>query len=126
MRSPEPAAASGEPRRAPVTVRLRAWLGSLPLQQRVGYLTTTAVALAVALAALGGWTSVRASLYAGVDTGLVGIATTLMVPVGQDISNLGGLTDRALRAGNVSVAAVRADGEVLYVPDDARPPRARC
>ena len=115
-----PAEVSGASRRASVPTRFRAWLGSLPLQQRVGYLTTTAVALAVALAALAGWTTVRASLYASLDDSLVDVAATLMVPVGQDITNLGGLTERALRSGNVSVAAVRADGQVLYVPDEGQ------
>jgi len=105
-------------RRAAVVERFRTWLGLLPLQRRVGYLTTTAVALAVALAALAGWVTVRASLYASLDNELIDVATSLSVPVTQDITNLGGLTDRALRAGNISVAVIRADGTILYVPDE--------
>jgi len=98
--------------------RFRTWLGLLPLQRRVGYLTTAAVALAVALATLAGWTTVRASLYASLDSELVDVASSLSVPAAQDISNFGGLTERTLRAGNISVAAVRADGTVYDVPDE--------
>src|SRR3954471_6717920 len=103
---PKPVSAgrADRPRRASVLDRFRSWLSLLPLQRRVGYLTTTAVALAVALAALAGWMTVRASLYASLDTELVDVATSLSVPVTQDITNLGGLTERALRAGNISVA----------------------
>jgi two-component system sensor histidine kinase MprB len=101
-----------------VVARMRGWLGLLPLQRRVGYLTTAAVALAVALATLAGWTTVRASLYASLDSELVDLASSLSVPAAQDISNLGGLTERTLRAGNISVAAVRADGTVYNVPDE--------
>ena len=107
------------PRRATVVERFRTWLGLLPLQRRVGYLTTTAVALAVALAALAGWMTVRASLYASLDSELVDVATSLSVPVAQDITNFGGgVTERALLAGNISVAAIRADGAILYVPGE--------
>ena len=105
-------------RRGSVAERFRGWLGLLPLQRRVGYLTTAAVALAVALASLAGWATVRASLYATLDSDLVDVATSLSVPAAQDISNLGGLTERSLRAGNISVAAVRSDGKEYHVPDE--------
>jgi two-component system sensor histidine kinase MprB len=105
-------------RRNSLAVRFRAWLGLLPLQRRVGYLTTAAVALAVALASVAGWMTVRASLYASLDSELVDVATSLSVPAGQDIDNLGGLTERSLRAGNISVAAIRSDGKIFYVPDE--------
>src|SRR4029450_11167952 len=50
---------------------------------------------------------------------MIETATSLAVlPVAQDIRTLGGLTERALRAGNVSVAAIRTDGEVFTVPDE--------
>ena len=55
--------------------------------------------------------TLRISLYRALDQELVETATSLAaVPVAQDIRTLGGLTERALRAGNVSVAAMRADG----------------
>ncbi|WP_232506101.1 sensor histidine kinase [Microlunatus flavus] len=93
-------------------------MGTLPLQRRVGYLTTTAVAVAVALTSLAGWLTVRASLYTSLDDELLEVASSLTVPASQDITNLGGLTERALRAGNISVAAVRSDGRAFYVPDE--------
>ncbi len=98
--------------------RLHRRLSSLPLRRRVAYLTTVAVALAVAATSVAGYLTLRVSLYRALDSELVDIATSLSVPVAQDIRSLGGLTERALRAGNVSVAAVRADGEVFYVPDE--------
>ena len=99
--------------------RLRAWLRALPLQRRVAYLTTVAVALAVALTSVAGYLTLRVSLYRALDAEMVETATQLaVVPVAQDIRILGGLTERALRAGNVSVAAIRTDGEVFNVPDE--------
>jgi two-component system sensor histidine kinase MprB len=102
-----------------VPTRLRAWLRSLPLQRRVAYLTTVAVALAVAATGAAGYVTLRVSLYQALDQELVDTATSVAaVPVAQDIRTLGGLTERALRAGNVSIAAVRADGQIFYVPDE--------
>src|SRR6476659_697471 len=99
--------------------RLRAWLRSFPLQRRVAYLTTVAVALAVAATGVAGYVTLRVSLYQALDQELVDTATSVAaVPVAQDIRTLGGLTERALRAGNVSVAAIRSDGEIFYVPDE--------
>jgi two-component system sensor histidine kinase MprB len=98
--------------------RLRQAFRSLPLQRRVAYLTTVAVALAVAATGIAGYVTLRFSLYNALDDELTEIATSLAVPVAQDIRNLGGLTERALRAGNVSVAAVRSDGAIYYVPDE--------
>lgn len=110
-------------------IRIRQWLAglldrlrktprSLPLQRRVAYLTTIAVALAVAGTSVAGYLTMRYSLYRTLDAELTEIATSLTEPVAQDIRNLGGLTERALRAGNISVAAVRADGTIFYVPDE--------
>jgi two-component system, OmpR family, sensor histidine kinase MprB len=99
--------------------RLRAWLRAWPLQRRVAYLTTIAVALAVAVTSVAGYVTLRISLYRALDAEMIETATSLaVVPVAQDIRTLGGLTERALRAGNVSVAAIRTDGEAFYVPDE--------
>ena len=99
--------------------RLRAWLRALPLQRRVAYLTTAAVALAVAVTSVAGYLTLRISLYRALDAEMVQTATSLaVVPVAEDIRTLGGLTERALRAGNVSVAAIRTDGATFYVPDE--------
>lgn len=99
-------------------VRLRAWLHASPIERRVFLLTTVAVALAVAATGLAAFVTLRISLYEALDDELVEVASTLAVPVAQDIANLGGLTERALRAGDVSVAAVRADGAKFFVPDE--------
>ncbi len=99
---------------------LRAWLRALPLQQRVAYLTTAAVALAVAVSSAAGYLTLRISLYSALDSELVETAREVAsAPVAQDIKTLGGLTERALRAGNVAVAAVRSDGRVFTVPDES-------
>ena len=90
--------------------RLRAWLRALPLRRRVAYLTTVAVALAVAVTSVAGYVTLRISLYRALDAEMVQTASSLAaVPVAQDIRTLGGLTERALRAGNVSVAAIRSE-----------------
>jgi two-component system sensor histidine kinase MprB len=97
---------------------LRRAFRRLPLQRRVAYLTTIAVALAVAGTSIAGYVTLRYSLYSALDSELTDIAFSLSVPVAQDIRNLGGLTERSLQAGHVSVAAVRADGTAFYVPDE--------
>src|SRR4051795_3051125 len=102
----------------PMVRRLRAWLRAWPLQRRVAYLTTVAVALAVAITSVAGYVTLRYSLYRALDQELTEVAISLTQPVAQDIRNLGGLTERALRAGNISVAAVRSDGTIFYVPDE--------
>lgn len=98
--------------------RLRSWLRGFPLQRRVFLLTTLAVAVAVAATGLAAFVTLRVSLYNALDDELIEVASTLAVPVAQDITRLGGLTESALRAGDVSVAAQRADGEQFYVPDE--------
>src|SRR5215213_2801883 len=98
--------------------RLTQWLHALPLQRRVAYLTAVAVALAVAGTSIAGYVTLRHSLYNALDDELTDVAQSLAVPVAQDIRSLGGLTERALEAGNISVAAVRADGAIFYVPGE--------
>ena len=117
-RHPSTATRPADGGRASAYERFRAWLSTLPLQRRVGYLTTTAVALAVAVTSLAGWVTVRASLYSSLDSELLEIASSLSGPASQDIDNLGGLTERSLRAGNISIAAVQADGRSYVVPDE--------
>ncbi|HET9649717.1 MAG TPA: ATP-binding protein [Microlunatus sp.] len=90
----------------------------MPLQRRVAYLTMIAVALAVAGTSVAGYVTLRYSLYRALDQEMVETASSLAVPTAQDIRTLNGLTERALRAGNISAAAVRADGTIFYVPDE--------
>ncbi len=98
---------------------LRAWLRALPLQRRVAYLTTFAVALTLAITGAAGYVTVRISLYQALDAELVETGTSVAaVSAAPEIQRLGGLTESALRAGNVSIAAVRADGKIYYVPDE--------
>jgi len=102
-----------------VPAGLTSALRSLPLQRRVAYLTAVAVALAVAVSSVAGYVTIRVSLYSALDNELINTATSLAKgPVAGDIRTLGGLTEASLRAENVSVAAVRADGELYFVPDE--------
>ena len=103
-----------------MVARLKAWLRALPLQRRVAYLTTVAVALAVAVTSVAGYVTLAdlALQRAGQRADRRLPPSLAAVPVAQDIRTLGGLTERALRAGNVSVAAIRADGEIFFVPDE--------
>ena len=121
------AARTGRP--AGLIARFRRWLRdtlsklqkaprSLPLQRRVAYLTMIAVALAVAGTSVAGYVTLRYSLYRALDQEMVETASSLAVPTAQDIRSLNGLTERALRAGNISAAAVRSDGTIFYVPDE--------
>ena len=63
----------------------RSWLRALPLQRRVAYLTTVAVALAVAATSVAGYVTLRFSLYQALDSELVATAVSLRVPVAEDI-----------------------------------------
>ena len=56
---------------------LRSALRSLPLQRRVAYLTTVAVALAVAVSSVAGYVTIRVSLYSALDNELINTATSL-------------------------------------------------
>ena len=49
--------------------RLRAWLRALPLQRRVAYLTTAAVALAVAVTSVAGYLTLRILAIPGAGRG---------------------------------------------------------
>jgi two-component system sensor histidine kinase MprB len=98
--------------------RLRTWLRGFPLERRVFLLTTVAVAMAVAATGLAAFITLRVSLYRALDEELIDVASGLAVPVAGDIRNLGGLTESALRAGDVSVAAMRSDGMTFFVPGE--------
>jgi two-component system, OmpR family, sensor histidine kinase MprB len=98
---------------------LSSWLRSLPLRRRVSYLTTVAVALAVAASGAAAYVTIRVSLYRALDNDLVNTATSVAaVTAAEDVRNLGGLTERALRGEQVNIAAVRADGELFFVPKE--------
>ena len=98
---------------------LSSWLRSLPLRRRVAYLTTVAVALAVAASGVAAYVTIRVSLYRALDNDLITTATSVAaVTVAEDVRNLSGLTERALRGEQVHIAAVRADGELFFIPEE--------
>ena len=99
---------------------LRSWLRRMPLQRRVAYLTTVAVALAVAATSVAGYVTLRVSLYRALDKELVNTAAALARgPVVEDLRTIGNLTGRSVRSDDLEVAAVRADGSTYFVPDES-------
>ena len=98
---------------------LRSWLRRMPLQRRVAYLTTVAVALAVAATSVAGYVTLRVSLYRALDEELVTTAAALARgPVVEDLRTIGNLTGRSVRSDDLDVAVVRADGSTFFVPDE--------
>jgi hypothetical protein len=79
--------------------RLRAWLRALPLQRRVAYLTTAAVALAVAVTSVAGYMTLRISLYQALDAEMVQTATSLAVSTRRGGHSDSRRADRACLAG---------------------------
>ena len=99
---------------------LRSWLRRMPLQRRVAYLTTVAVALAVAATSVAGYVTLRVSLYRALDEELVTTAASLARgPVVEDLRTIGNLTGRSVRSDELEVAVVRADGSTFFVPDES-------
>jgi two-component system sensor histidine kinase MprB len=98
--------------------RFREALSKAPLQRRVALLTSFAVAVAVAMTGAAGYFTLRLALYRSLDSELTEVAEALADPVARNIRNIGGLTEFTLEAGNFSVAVVRADGQVSYVPGE--------
>jgi two-component system, OmpR family, sensor histidine kinase MprB len=97
---------------------LRSWLRALPLQRRVAYFTTVAVALAVAATSVAGYVTLRVSLYRALDNELVAAAAALARgPAVEDLRTIGNLTERSVRSDNLTLAVVRADGSTYFVPD---------
>ncbi len=110
MTSPTPTPAPRGP--------IRRFARTLSLKKRVAYLATVAVALAVAITGIAGYATLRVSLYRALDSELTEVATSLSRPVAGDIRRIGGLTEDALQAGNLSLSVIRANGEILSVPDE--------
>lgn len=98
--------------------RVREGLSRAPLQRRVALLTSFAVAVAVAVTGMAGYFTLRLALYRSLDSELTEVASALADPVARNIRTIGGLTEFTLEAGNFSVAVVRADGEVFFVPGE--------
>src|SRR3954471_14096513 len=101
----------------PMVRRLRAWLRAWPLQRRVAYLTTVAVALAVAVTSVAGYVTLRVSLYQALDAELVSTAAGLARgPAVEDIRTIGNLTERSVGTDDLTLAVVRADRSTYFVP----------
>ena len=99
---------------------LKSWLRRMPLQHRVAYLTTVAVAFAVAATSVAGYVTLRVSLYRALDEELVNTAAALARgPVVEDLTTIGNLTGRSVRSDDLEVAVVRADGSTFFVPDES-------
>ncbi|MBA8793531.1 two-component system sensor histidine kinase MprB [Friedmanniella endophytica] len=98
---------------------LRRYLTAVSLRRRVSALTAFAVATAVAVTGVAAYVTTRVALYNQLDSELTSLARSVAVTVRPDVRGLGGLTGEALAAGNVSVAVIKADGEVRLVPDEA-------
>ena len=97
---------------------IRRFARTLSLKRRVAYLATVAVALAVAATGIAGYATLRVSLYQALDSELAEVASSLSRPVAGDIRRIGNLTEDALQAGNLSLSVIRADGEIIHVPDE--------
>ncbi|WP_152365822.1 ATP-binding protein [Microlunatus speluncae] len=90
----------------------------MPLRSRVAYLTSVAVALAVAVSSIAGYVTIRLSLYRAVDVELIEIANDLTAIVARDPQRLGGLTEEGLRVGSMAVTVVRADKKTFHLPGE--------
>ncbi|OYO25192.1 two-component sensor histidine kinase [Enemella dayhoffiae] len=98
--------------------RLRRWLGTPSLQRRVGTLTAVAVFLGVALTSVAGYVSARISLYDQLDNELTALAKLTGDTVGSDLQTMGGMDADSLRAVNVTVILLKADGTTVRVPGE--------
>ncbi len=103
---------------------MRAWLtrlgafGSRSLQNRLAVLVASAVASAVALTGVAAWLLTNITVYNQLDSELIDVAAVTADWVAVDIEGMGGLDNNALRAANVTVMLVRADGRPTTLPGE--------
>ncbi len=103
---------------------MRGWLTRLvsfrdrPLQDRLAVLVAAAVASAVALTGVAAWLLTNLAVYNQLDSELVDVAAVTANWVAVDIQGMGGLDTNALKAANVTVMLVRADGRVTTLPGE--------
>ncbi|WP_460744382.1 sensor histidine kinase [Mariniluteicoccus endophyticus] len=81
-------------------------------------MTALAVALGVAVTGFAGYLTARISLYAELDKELTAVAAHSAQTVGDDLQTMGGMDAEALRAVNVTLVIVKADGTLLHVPGE--------
>ncbi len=87
-----------------------------PLRDRIAVLVAAAVASAVALTGVAAWLITRVTVYNQLDSELVDVAAVTANWVAVDIEGMGGLDTNALKAANVTVMLVRADGRTSTLP----------
>jgi len=103
---------------------VRDWLTRLvslrarPLQDRLAVLVAAAVASAVALTGVAAWFLTNFTVYSQLDSELVDVAAVTANWVAVDIEGMGGLDTNALKAANVTVMLVRADGRPTTLPGE--------
>ena len=103
---------------------MRDWLTRLvsfrdrPLQDRLAVLVAAAVASAVALTGVAAWFLTNITVYNQLDSELVDVAAVTANWVAVDIEGMGGLDTNALKAANVTVMLVRADGRPTTLPGE--------
>ncbi len=90
------------------------------LQARFATLTAIMVAIAVLSLSLMAYVYTNLSLRAQTDEELIDVAVYASVPISNDVEGMGGLNMAALSAANVTMLLLRADGQIIRVPD-ARP-----
>jgi len=81
-------------------------------------LVAAAVASAVALTGVAAWLITRFTVYNQLDSELVDVAAVTATWVAEDIEGMGGLDTNALKAANVTVMLVRADGRISTLPGE--------
>lgn len=101
--------------------RLRRWITDLlrgqTLQSRMVMLAAIAVAASVMMVGVAAYLITRWSLYDQLDRELVQISGYTSNTIATDIENMGGLNTDALRAANVSLVVVAADGSQRLLPE---------
>ena len=98
------------------------WLSSIlsvtnrPLQDRLAFLVSVAVAGAVAITGVAAYIITTLAVYDQLDRELINIASVTSDWIKGDIESLGGLNSDALATANVTVMLIRSDNRVI-MPD---------
>lgn len=95
------------------------WLQSIlsvtnrPLQDRLAFLVSMAVAGAVAITGVAAYIITTLAVYDQLDRELIDVASVTSDWIKGDINSLGGLNSDALATANVTVMLIRADNRVI-------------
>lgn len=99
--------------------RLRRLLSPPSLQRRVSALAALAVLVGIAVTGIAGYATARIALYAELDNELEAVAAHSAESVGSDLQTMGGMDSEALRAVNVTLVLVKADGTEIHLPGES-------